>query len=235
MRFIPVVAVLITATPALAQEPPPPPHLTGPLLTVTAEAKAHAAPDMATVSTGVMTTAKTAAEAMKANAADMTRVVDEIKKSGVEAKDIQTSGLSLSAQYEYPENRAPKVTGYQAVNNVTVVLHALDKVGPTLDALVATGANQISGPTFAIAEEDAVLDGARAEAVAKAKSRAELYAKAAGLTVKRIVAINEGGASAPPVMPMMARKAMMVADAATPVEGGQMELTASVTVTFELQ
>jgi len=233
MRFSAVLPLMLLASPAFAQEAAAP-HPT--VLTVTAEASAHASPDMATISTGVLSTAKTAASAMSANAADMAKVIESLKKGGIDAKDIQTSGLNLSAQYDYPENSAPKVSGYQASNNVTVVLHALDKVGPTLDALVAAGANQISGPTFAIANEDKVLDAARTEAVTKAKSRAELYAAAAGLKVKRILAINEGSAAAPPpMMPMMARKATMAMAESTPVESGQLELTTSVTITFELE
>jgi uncharacterized protein len=235
MRTLTLLTVLLLTSPALAQETAPTPHQWPATLQVTATADAKGAPDMATLNAGVMSTAPTAAEAMQKNAADMTAVVDALKKGGVEAKDMQTSGVMVNPQYAYADGKAPKVTGYQVNNSVTVVLRDMTKVGDVLDVLVSQGANQISGPSFGIEKPDALLDTARAEAVQKAKARAELYAKAAGVTIKRIINISEGGGTGPvpPPMPMMRA---MAADAmeSTPVEPGQVGLSTSVTVTFEL-
>src|SRR6185369_14705754 len=142
-RTLPLALVLLITLPAFAQEAPLPPKLTGTRLEVTADANIKAVPDMATVSSGVVTQAPTASEAMSKNAAAMTKVFDALKKAGIKETDIQTSGLSLNPDYAYEEKQAPRITGYQANNNVSVVLHDLTKVGATLDTLVSVGANQI--------------------------------------------------------------------------------------------
>ena len=96
------------------------------------------------------------------------------------------------------------------------------------------GANQISGPSFQLESPDAASDEARLDAMKKARARAELYAKAAGLTVKRILTISESGGYAPQPMVMFARAEKMMAAAPSPVAAGEVQVAASVTVTFEL-
>lgn len=206
----------------------------GTLLTVTADGRSARAPDLVEVSGGVVSEAPTAAAAMAANARAMTAVVAAVKQAGVAPRDIQTQGLSLQPQYRYEQNRPPQLTGYQAVNTVALKLRKLDQVGPLLDTLVGVGANRIEGPNFRVENADAALDAARTEAITKARARAELYARAAGLTVRRIVSISESGPITPGPRPMMMR---MAADAAPapPVEGGEVDLAVQVTVQFELQ
>jgi uncharacterized protein YggE len=228
------------ATPAAAQPviTPAAPATAGPTtLTVAAEGKIERAPDVADLSAGVVTQAATASEAMRLNAQRMTAVVAALKRAGVADRDVQTSGLNLNPQYHYRENQPPQLTGYQAINNVMVRVRDLKDMGRTIDALVAEGANQINGPTFRLDKPDTALDDARVQAVAKARQRAELYAKAAGMRVRRIAQINEASTMVPPPYPIpVARaEAMMAKDASTPVAPGEVQMTVTVNVVFELE
>jgi uncharacterized protein len=204
-------------------------------LQVSATAEVRAVPDMAMISAGVVTQSPTAKAAMQTNATRMSAVMDAIKAAGVEAKDMQTSGISLQPQYRYADNQPPIVTGYQASNNVNIRIRKIEGLGPVMDALVAKGANQINGPTFMLSNEEAALDQARKDAVARARKRAELYADAAGMRVKRIISISEGGGYAQPI-PMVRAMAMesksMHAD--TPVAPGETSLSVTVNMVFEL-
>jgi uncharacterized protein YggE len=208
----------------------------GTMLTLTAEGRSTRVPDVAEVSGGVVTTAPTAAAAMRDNAEKMTAVVDAVKKAGVADRDIQTTGLTLAPQYRYVNNAPPVLTGYQATNTVSLRIRRIADTGKLLDALVAVGANQISGPNFTVENSAAALDEARVAAVKTGRARAELYAGAAGLKVKRIVSIVEGGAFDPGPRPMMMAKAMREdMAAAPPVAPGEVALNVNVTMTFELE
>ncbi|MDG2002182.1 MAG: SIMPL domain-containing protein [Novosphingobium sp.] len=211
------------------------------LLTLTAEGKSSRRPDLAVFSAGVATTGKSAREALGANAAAMNRVIRALKAAGIAEKDIQTSNLNLNPVYgsrqrasSTLEEQAPPIIGYRASNNVTVKQRKLDEFGKVIDTLISAGANQVNGPSFQMDEPDEALDEARREAVAKARQRAQLYAGAARLTVKRIVSISESSSNSggPPMM--YARAMAMDVAESTPVSAGEVEMQASVTVTFEL-
>ncbi|PTQ12780.1 hypothetical protein CLG96_01115 [Sphingomonas oleivorans] len=222
---------------AAAQMPAvtPVPTLSGTRLDIVAEGEVTRVPDVAVISAGVVTQAPTASAAMAENASRMAATIAALRKAGVADRDIRTASINLSPQYRYGENRPPILTGYQASNQVNVRFRDVRKSGAILDALVAAGANQINGPELVVDKPEAALDEARAAAVAKARARAELYAKAAGLSVRRIIAISEQGAVMPPPRPMpMAAKARMEA-ADTAIEPGEQTLSVSVMVTFELQ
>lgn len=207
------------------------------LLTLTVEGRSARAPDIAELSGGVLTVAPTAAAAMAENAERMNRVVAAIRKAGIAERDIQTSGLSLQPQYRYENNAPPQLTGYQASNTVSLRIRKLDEAGRLVDTLVSVGANQISGPEFRVENADAALDEARIAAVKTARSRAELYAAAAGMRVRRIAAISEGGGFRPEPRPMMmkAARAEMADAAPSPIVPGEVALIASVTISFELE
>ncbi len=194
------------------------------------------APDIATISLGVQTEAPTAAEAMRQNAAQMNKVVDAIKRAGVQGKDIQTSGLNLSPQYAYVQNEQPRLTGYQASNQVVIIVRDLAKVGQVVDATVNSGANTVGGISFGLADPSAAEDAARVEAVKTLQARADLYARSMGYRVGRLVSLNEGGgySPVPPPMPMMAMARAEKFDAGSPVEGGTLRVRMDVSATFEL-
>lgn len=212
------------------------PALMGTRLDVSAEGEVLKTPDLAIVSAGVMTQAGSASAAMQENAQRMAAVIAALKKSGIANKDIQTSSLSLSPQYRYQENQPPQLVGYQASNNVQVRFRKIADSGRIIDTLVAQGANQINGPSLSVDQEEAALDQARTAAVAKARARADLYAKAAGMRVKRIVAISESGVPQPPMPYPVARMSAAKAEMAdTPMMPGETSLSVTVNVTFELE
>ena len=227
-----LAAFAMTAAPAtaLAQAAP---ASDGTLLSVSSRAEARKAPDIATFSAGVVTQAADGNAALRQNAEQMNRVLAAIKAAGVADKDVQTSGISLNPQYRYEENQPPRITGYQASNTVNVKLREVAKMGKVLDALVASGANQVNGPSFGIDDPEPLYDRARLDALKAARARAETYAGALGVRVRRFVCISVGGAAMPSPMPRMA---MMKAEAydSTPVAAGESSVSVNLDVVFEL-
>lgn len=207
----------------------------GTLLSVSATADASRAPDVATLSTGVVSQAADANAAMRDNAVQMDKVMAALRAAGIAARDIQTSGINLNPQYKYVENAPPAIVGYQASNTVNVKVRELARLGKVLDTLVAQGANQINGPSFEIDKPDAAIEEARLAAIKKAQAQAQTYAKALDMRVLRIVSISEGGANQPRPMPMlrmMAAAAPMEKD--TAIAPGESTVSVSVEMVFEL-
>ena len=209
-------------------------------LTLSSYGETRAAPDQATISMGVVTQGATAAAALAANRTRMTTVIAAIRAQGVAERDIQTSGLDVSPQYTYPAERPgvergpPRVTGYQVSNQVTVLVRDLARLGPAVDAVVASGANQINGISFGLQNADARADEARRQAVANVTRKAELYAQAAGLRVVRLVTLSESGGYTPRPPVMMMRMAADAAAESTPVQPGQVGVRVDVTAVYEL-
>lgn len=206
----------------------------GTTLDVNAEGRTSRIPDVAVIRSGVVTQASTAAAALSDNAARMARVLAAVRRAGVAERDIQTSNVGLSPQYKYVDGEAPRITGYEATNSISIRFRDVKQAGPILDALVAQGANQIDGPNLMIDKPDAALDEARADAVKRARARADLYARAAGLNVVRIVSIAENGENAGAPAPVMYAMRAKAADA-TEIVAGERDVTANVTVRFLLK
>ena len=203
-------------------------------LSLSVEGEATATPDMATVSFGVQTQGKTAADALQANNARMTAVMAALKNAGIAAKDIQTSSLNLNPQYTYGNNVPPTLNGYQASDQITVRVDDLSRTGPVIDQVVKAGINQIDSVTFGLKDNNAALDQARQSAVATLAQRAGLYAAATGLRVSRLVSIEEGQhENVVPPRPMFAM-AKVAADRATPISEGELHLSVTVSATYEL-
>lgn len=234
------LALALPGAAASAQAVQAPIAATSALLTLTAKGKTARTPDLAVFNAGVTSQGKTAGEALSANSADMNRVIATLKKAGIADKDIQTSQISLNPIYGQPVvgpngqvSQEPRIVGYQATNTVMIRSRDIKNFGKVLDALVASGANQISGPSFQMADATGAMDEARVNAIKAARSRGELYARAAGLRVVRIVSISEGGYNPP--QPKYAMMEARSADAAsTPIQAGEVEAQVSVTVQFEL-
>lgn len=234
----------LAVSPATAQAAGPAASTGAPLatlLSVSAEGRVTRAPDVASFSAGVVSQGTTASAALRTNAADMTRVIAALKRAGVADTDIQTSNLSLSPVYQPQRNlpdgtmepAQPRIAGYQANNSVSVRQRNLADLGKVIDALVAAGANQVNGPSFAVDDPEPAQDEARTAAVTRARARAELYARAAGLRVARIVSISESGGWQPP-QPVMYRMAAMEAAPSSPVEAGELQMSVTVQIQFEL-
>jgi len=205
-------------------------------LSISAEGSVDAEPDLAYITTGVRTEAKTAADALSENAERMNALFDVLKDADIEERDIQTSNFSLNPKYDYPERRAPRLVGFEVSNQVTVRVRDLDGLGGILDTVVEAGGNEFGGLSFAVEDDSDLRDEARKLAMENAVARAELYADAAGYEIARIVTINEGGSYAPQPMKMQARMQMDRAESApSPVAGGELSFRASVNVVFELE
>lgn len=220
---------LAAAHPAAAEEHPPGP----PSLSLSAVGEAEAAPDLASITLGVAAQAPTAAEALAANRTRMSAAIAKLKGLGVEAKDIRTSDLSLNPQYAYNQGQAPKLTGYQVSNTVSITARDLARVGALVDAVVSQGVNQVRGVSFALSDPSKAEDAARLDALKQLAHKAELYARAAGFHEVKLRRLSEGAAAAPPQprILMMAR----AADAgATPVEPGQLKVQVTVNAAYDL-
>ena len=203
-------------------------------ISTTGHGEVRAVPDMAEVRAGVTITAPTAAQALAANSTRMQSVFAALRKMGVPEKNIQTTNFYISPQYTNGENNtARRLTGYQVSNDVTVRLEDVAKLGSALDALVAAGANQMNGISFSIQNPAPVLERARTEAIADARTRAETYAKAAGVSLGTILSIIDSGGEAPrPVMYRMAPA--MAAAPAPPMAAGEQSVSADVAMVWEI-
>lgn len=236
------VALLLSAAAApaaFAQAAPPAAEsmFRATTLNLSAYGEARVAPDMATITLGVQTEAPTAQAAMAQNAQQMNQVIAALRKAGVAEKDIQTSGLNLSAQYDYIQNQPPKLRGYQASNLVTITVNDLKRLGPAVDATVNAGANQVHGISFGLKDPTAAENAAREEAVKALQAKAALYARATGHSASmRLVSLSEGGGYAPPPpMPMAAMvKREMAADASVPVSAGELRVRVDISGLYEL-
>jgi uncharacterized protein YggE len=220
-----IIAGLPLAAPALAQTMPPA------VISVTGEATVSVPPDLAQIDGGVTSEAKTAREASDANNAAMGKVLLALKGAGIDEKDFQTSRLSLQPQIA-PNRTGPNaIVGYRASNRVTLRLRDVTKVASVIDTLVAAGANDIGGINFMVSQASKLLDEAREQAIADARRKAEIYAKAAGVTLGAPLSISEEGAPAPIQFRRMA--AGMAASA--PVAQGEETLAVTVSVSWAIK
>ncbi|WP_375290766.1 SIMPL domain-containing protein [Qipengyuania sp.] len=208
----------------------------GPLVELSVTETVRAKPDIANISAGVTTLAPTAVAAMEQNAKEMDAVVKRIKSLGIPADDIQTQGINLNAQYDYNQQTRKQIfRGYQASNRVSVTLRKVPDTGRILDALVAAGATDISGPDFSIDDDTAPRAQARKAAFDNAQKQAQEYARWAGYTGVRLLQVSENVQPMRP-MPMMDRGEIVVTGAkvSTPVEPGLVGTSVTVTTTFEM-
>jgi len=209
--------------------------IAGTRLDISASGEVTRVPDIAIISTGVVTRAATATGAIQQNATRMERVRAALRRAGVEDKDIQTSSINLNPDYVYQQNKAPVLSGYNASNQVSVRFRDIRKTGEILDALVAEGANQINGPSLTIDKPEAALDEARLKAIVNGRARADLYARALGMRVVRLLSVSEsGGYASPPPMPVYAM-AERSSDASSKIDPGEQKVSVNVAMSFELQ
>lgn len=235
MRLILPVALMMLAPAAAAQaQSVATAPIAGTRLEISARGEVKRVPDIATISAGVVTQAADARTALTDNSTRIARVIAALRKAGVAERDLSTAQISLSPQYRYADNQPPVITGYQASNSVSIRFRDISASGAILDALVAQGVNQINGPQLSIDKPAAALDEARLAAMAQARVRADLYARAAGLTVRRIVAISENADEVVRPYPVMMRAMAADSMAKTEVLPGEQSLGVTVNVTFEL-
>ena len=202
------------------------------MISVTGEATISVPPDQAQIEAGASSYAKTARQASEANNNAMGQLLLALKAANIDQKDIQTSRLLLQPQYE-PNHSPPTVVGYRASNQVTVRLRDVAKVASTIDLLVGAGATDIGGVNFIVSQASKLLDDARAQAIADARRKAEIYAKAAGVTLGEPLSISEEGGSSPG--PVFRAKMTAAPMAATPIAQGEETLSVTVNVSWAIK
>ena len=225
-----VIGLLAAISPAFAEGGKMPR-----IISLSGHGEVRATPDIAYVTSGVVTQGATAADALAANTKAMTDLFAALKDSGIEDRDVQTSNFSVQPRYDFSNNQAPKMVGYDVSNNVTVTLRKVDTLGALLDRMVQSGSNQISGISFDVSKPDDAMDEARKLATEDATRKAKVYAKAMSIELGNVMQVSEGSAAQPP-MPMV-RSTMMKADAAPPVPmtAGEQTLAVDVNVIWEIK
>jgi uncharacterized protein len=204
-------------------------------ITVSAAGTAEAEPDQARITSGVMTEAPTAREALAGNTEAMNKVISELKSKGIDAKDIQTASFNVEPVMDYSKDgQPPKLRGYRVSNQVVVLVRDLDKLGSVLDDLVTAGANQVQGLAFEVSKAETLKDEARKNAIANALRRAKLLAAAARAEVGQVLQISEETTPDVPVTFAAPRFAKVQA-ASVPIERGSSTLEARVTTTWALK
>jgi len=197
---------------------------------VTGEGSVSVTPDYAQIRSGVTTRAKTVKEAVDANSKLMAAVTAALRDSGIAEKDIQTSRFTIQPVYDRPDPRAEqRLTGYSVANQVSVTIRQIGKVADVLDRLVAAGATDAGSIAFLVSDPSKALDQAREAAVADARRKAEVYARAAGVRLGPVQWITEDTGSPGPV-PMV----RAAAAAAVPIATGEDTLRARITVGFDI-
>jgi uncharacterized protein len=223
-----IAALFLLSAPATAETPSDIPAA----ISVTGEAQVSVPPDLAHIDAGVASDAKTAREASDANNVAMGKVLIALKGAGIDEKDIQTTRLSLQPEYAPNRSGPSPIVGYRASNRVTIRLRDVNKVAAVIDTLVGAGANDIGNVSFSVSQASKLLDDAREKAVADARRKAEIYAKAAGVTLGAPLNISEEGTSAPVLRSKMA---VPMAAAPTPIAQGEETLSVSVSATWAIK
>ncbi len=201
-------------------------------INVTGTGRVSVSPDLADLTLGVTITAKTVAAARAANGKAMQSLLASLTARGIASADIQTSNLSLSPTYDYSRDQSPpRLVGYTLANSLAVTIRDLEQLGPTIDGALEAGATGIDQISFRIADPAPAEREARASAVADARSKADVLAGAAGVTIVRVATITEGGAPTPFPMHKM-EMAMAAHDVSTPIETGTNQVVVTVAVTY---
>ncbi|MEM9248411.1 MAG: SIMPL domain-containing protein [Pseudomonadota bacterium] len=222
---------LALPVPAVAQE------AETPQLTVAAEGRVTAAPDMATVTLGVRRDADTASEAVSAMSTVADGLLATLGAAGLAPSDIQTSGLTLSPRYARDDavrDVPPAIVGYRAETSLQIRVRDLERLGPLLDTLVAEGSNLFRGLTFGLSDPGPLQDDARRAAVREAARQAELLADAAGVALGPLLRLDAVGHAPRPEM-MRTAQMEMASPAGVPVAPGEVSLSARVSLVYALR
>ncbi len=205
-----------------------------PLYTVTASGSGEsvAAPDVAEMYFGVTVQSDEAGDALSKANAIAEEVAAAVKGAGVASEDIQTANVSVYPEQSYSGDK-PVITGYRASIQVRAKIRDIEKIGDVIGAASEAGANEIGGPSFMLDDDADVRNEAIELAIADARERAEVMAKAAGKDLGEIISVSETGLSTP--IYYRAAAESMDAAGSVAIEPGQLDITASVTVVFELK
>ncbi|MEO1039610.1 MAG: SIMPL domain-containing protein [Pseudomonadota bacterium] len=230
-----VLSSTLLAAHACAQMPgAEPAHAQSATLNLSATGEVASAPDIATVSLGVVSQAPNAGEAMQANARQMNAVFTALQGAGIEERDIQTSGLSLGPVYSNTSSRPqgePRITGYRASNTVTARVRDLDSIGGVIDAAIGAGANTLQGLSFGLIDRQAAEDEARQRAFAELERLAGIYEAGANVRIERVMTLSESRFTPGPRPMMMARAESL----STPVASGEVGVQVTINAVYEIR
>ena len=217
-------------------------------VTVQGDGQATLPPDVARISFTVENTKTSVSDAQAATTKQANDAIDFVKEQGIADKDIKTLSYNISPQYSYPNpcqfgeicpdyNRTPKVTGYQVSETIQVTMRDLTKVGDMLAGLGKLNVQNLNGPAFALDDSSAGYDAARADAIAKAKTQANLLAKQLGVHLGKIVNFSEssGGYAYPMYALGMGASDSSKAVSAPNIPTGENTYNASVSITYEIR
>lgn len=237
-----VTAVILLATPlaaqtALGDQPA--------VIRVSGSGQVQASPDVAHVSFAVETFAETAREAGERNARQMNEVLAALRQAGAAEADIETSGYGVHPVYDHrqPQPRPgagepaedPRITGYRAVNQVSVEIRDLDAVGRSIDAGLAAGANRLAGVRFELRDDQDARDEALRRAVARARSSAETLADALGVQLGPVRVASTQVESPGIFRAQAVRMEAAMADAPTPISPADQTVGATVELEFSIR
>lgn len=205
---------------------------------VTGEGRIFAPPNIAEISFGVITEKPTAEQATRENATKMNRVIEAIKAAGVEAKDIKTVQYNLYPNYHYTEPRGRELRGWTLAQNARVKIRNLDNIGGVVAKATAAGANESGDVSFTIDDEEELLKQARAEAIAKAKAKAEELSQVSGLKLGKLVNVFESSGPIYPGPVFYKNEALGVGGGDIPapaIQPGENEIVVSVTLVYKVK
>lgn len=208
------------------------PAVAGGAIVASGTGRISVVPDLAELRLGVAISHATVQGARAEAAERMTAILAAVEAAGVERRDVRTALLSVQPRYDYRDGQSPTLAGYDLHNVVEVTVRDLAHLGDVVDGTLGAGATSMDGLTFRVADPAAAERAARTAAMTQARSRADVLAEAAGLTIIGVAEIVEGAAGQPPGPLAKAERMLAVADTATPVEGGSMEIAVGVTVTY---
>ncbi|MEX1172901.1 MAG: SIMPL domain-containing protein [Chloroflexota bacterium] len=207
-------------------------HTEGGSILVSGTGRVSVTPDLADIRLGVGVAHPTVAGARAEAASIMTRILDAVTAAAVERRDVRTTNLSVQPRYDYRDGRAPALVGYDLSNVVEVTVRDLARLADVVDGALGAGATSMDGLSFRVADPVAAEREARLAAMAEARSRADVLAVAAGLTITGVADVVEGTAAGSPIPSYKAERMLMAADAGTPVASGSTEIAVTVTVRF---
>lgn len=231
LGFITFALIQTSSIPLYGEEPPEEPY---PTIQVSGRGSVKGEPDVASFHVGVTTTASTAKRSQKENAEEMNKVIGQLKRLGIEKKDIKTVRYTIQPEYEYRQ-RVRTFKGYKTINTLSVTLHKIEQLGEVLDAVVSAGSNDVSGIRFFIEDPSDLENQARTKAVHKAREKAKVLAVAAGVKVGKLISIQETLERGRPIVPMMAMAGIAEDASVTPIEKGEMEIVARVHMKYAIE
>lgn len=239
MTIISLMIVMLGAA-AVLQAQPANPNQTdnrrGTRVNVVGDALVQAQPDTAILTVSVVTQARSAIDAQQQNATRSDAVVQALKNAAGPGAEVKTSGYSVQPQRVYKEGQPPTISGYEARNTVTVTMSDLKKIGNVIDVASQSGANDISGISFTLKQDQAAREQALTQATREAMNKAEVLARALGKRVVRVIEVQEEGFQRPPVPVYQAEAFMAKRDSvATPIEVGSLEITSRVLLIAEVE